>query len=70
MTYIAASKEESIKTDKECFSDGIRIYTDGSGLNRKIGAAAILFSGENRLSSATNWVQTHNIQSLKANLSP
>jgi hypothetical protein len=35
MTYIAASKEESIKTDKECFSNGIRIYTDRSGFNGK-----------------------------------
>jgi ribonuclease HI len=32
------------KANEECFSNGIRIYTDGSGYNGTIGAAAILFS--------------------------
>ena len=39
---IAQSKEDSIRAHNECLQ-GTRIYTDGSGLNGKIGAAAILY---------------------------
>jgi len=42
-TLIADTKEESIEWDKANFKSGTRIYTDGSGYQDTIGAAAILF---------------------------
>jgi len=41
--YIAASKEESLNTDRALFEQGIRVYTDGSGYEGQIGASAVLF---------------------------
>jgi len=40
---IASTKEDSIKWDKENFSKGTMIYTDGSCIEDKIGASAVLY---------------------------
>ena len=44
LTFIAASKEESIETDKELFPTSRMIYTDSSGFKGAIGAAAVAFT--------------------------
>jgi len=41
ITAIAASREEAIK-DHDSINDEIQIYCDGSGIDRKIGATAVL----------------------------
>jgi len=43
-TEIAQSSDDAVKADRECDAD-VKIYTDGSGKDGKIGAAAILYFG-------------------------
>src|SRR5271168_3360260 len=41
---IAPSKEDAVKADRDCEAD-IKIYSDGSGKDGKVGASAVLYFG-------------------------
>src|SRR5271168_4739184 len=43
-TEIAQSSDDAVKADRECDAD-VKIYTDGSGKDGKIGASAVLYFG-------------------------